>query len=374
VEPVVITIIGAGVIGLAVAARVAGKGREVYILEKNETFGLESSSRNSETIHAGIHWPEGSLMAETCVAGNAMLYELCEKHGIVCRKTGKLMVATIDEEVGRLEELLDQGRRNGVKGLELLPRKKVKELEPNVEAVAAISSPSTGTVDSHALMRYFLNGAKEKGAEIAYKSKVVGIEKLPDGYDLVIEDSTGTSSVRTGVVINCGGLHADEVAQLAGIDIDEAGYRLHYCKGEYFSVSSSKQGLVKRLIYPLPDPATGGKGIHNVFDVDGRMRLGPSAQYVDEIDYSVDESNKGVFHDSVKAFLPFIEYDDLEPEMAGIRPKLQGPGEDFRDFVISHEGDRGLPGLINLIGIESPGLTSAPAIANYVAAMVDKLL
>jgi len=368
-----ITIIGAGVIGLAVADSVAGKDREVYILEKHDNFGLESSSRNSETIHACIHWPEGSLKADFCVAGNAMLYEICEKHGIACIKTGKLLVATREQDTGKLEELLEQGKRNGVKGLEMLSRKQVRELEPNVEAVAAIFSPSTGAIDSYALMRHYLAGAREKGAEIAYKSKVVGLEKLPGGYEVTVEDSSGTSTFKTEVVINCGGLYADEIAGLAGIDIDEAGYRQHYCKGEYFSVNSSKQGLVKMLVYPLPDPATGGKGIHNGFDVDGRMRLGPSAQYVDGIDYGVDESHRELFYDSVKAFLPFIEYGDLEPEMAGIRPKLHGPGEGFRDFVISHEEDRGLPGLMNLLGIESPGLTAAPAIAKYVAGIVEKI-
>ena len=369
-----ITIIGAGVIGLAVAAEVAAKGREVYILEKNETFGQETSSRNSETIHAGIYYPKGSLKAETCVAGNALLYKLCEQHGIGYRKTGKLIVATKDEEVGKLEALLEQGIRNGVKGLIMLSRKEVRELEPNVEAVAAISSPSSGIIDSYALMRYLLNRAKEKGAEIGYRSRVVGIEGRSDGYEVTVENGSGSFPFKTEVVINCAGLYSDRIAQLAGIDIGEAGYTQFYCKGEYFSVGSSKSRLVERLIYPVPELGTGGTGIHTVMDVEGRMKLGPNARYVDEIAYKVDESQKGVFYNSVKPFLPFIEYDDLEPEMAGIRPKLQGPGEDFRDFVIRHEADKGLPGLINLLGIESPGLTSAPAIAKYVESIVKEIL
>ncbi len=359
---------------MAVAAQVAGKGREVYILEKNETFGKETSSRNSEIIHAGIYYPEGSLKAETCVAGNAQLYELCQQHGIGYRKAGKLIVATKDEEIGKLEALLERGKRNGARGLTMLSKKGVRELEPNVEAVAAIFSASSGIIDSHALMRYFLNRAKEKGAEIAYKSKVVAIERLSDGYEVTVENDSRSFPFKTEVLINCAGLHSDKIARLAGIDIDEAGYRLLYCKGEYFSVGNIKSRLIKRLIYPVPEPSTGGTGIHTVMDVEGRMRLGPNARYVDEIDYKVDESQKGSFYYSVKAFLPFIEYDDLEPEMAGIRPKLQGPGEDIRDFVIRHERDRGLPGFINLIGIESPGLTSAPAIAKYVESIVNEIL
>jgi L-2-hydroxyglutarate oxidase LhgO len=370
----VVTIIGAGVIGLAVAAQVAGKDRAVYILEQNETFGKETSSRNSEAIHAGIYYPGGSLKAETCVAGNAQLYELCQRYGIGHRKTGKLIVATEEEGVGKLETLLDQGRRNGAKGLTMLSAEEIKELEPNVEAIAAIFSPSSGIIDSHALMKYFLNRAKEKGAEIAYKSKVIGIERLSDGYEVTVENSSGPFTFKTEVLINCAGLSSDRMAQLGGIDINKAGYKLFYCKGEYFSVGNRKNRLIKRLIYPVPEPSTGGMGIHASLDLEGRMRLGPNARYVNEIDYKVDESQKGLFYRSVKAFLPFIEDDDLEPEMAGIRPKLQGPGDDFRDFVIRHEQDRGLPGFINLIGIESPGLTSAPAIAKHVEGIVNQIL
>ncbi len=369
-----ITIIGAGVIGLAVAAQVTGKSRDVYILEKNETFGQETSSRNSETIHAGIYYPEGSLKAETCVAGNALLYEICQQHGIGHRKTGKLIVATKNEEVERLEALLEQGKGNGVNDLTMLSKSKIGELEPNVEGVAAILSPSSGIIDSHALMRLFISRAKENGAEIVYKSKVVGIERLSDGYEVTVENGSRHFTFKTEVLANCAGLYSDQIAQLAGIDIDEAGYKLRYCKGEYFSVSSHKSRMVDRLIYPAPEPSSGGTGIHTVVDVEGRMRLGPNAQYVGEIDYKVDESQQGFFFDSVKQFLPFIEYDDLAPEMAGIRPKLQGPGESFRDFVIRHESDRDLPGFINLIGIESPGLTSSPAIARYVESIVKELL
>ncbi len=369
-----ITIIGAGVVGLAIAAQVASKDREVYVLEKNETFGLEISSRQSGVIHSGIYYPESSLKAKMCVAGNRTLYELCERYDIGHRRVGKLIVATSDEEAGELQTLLERGRRNGTEGLRILSKREIKELEPNIEGVAAILSPSTGIIDSHGLMKYFIAKAKDEGGQIVYQTKVVGIEKIADGYKVTIQDSTGESSFTTKILINCAGLHSDKVAGLAGIDIAKAGYKLHYCKGEYFSIKSSRSTLVKRLIYPVPPPKITGVGIHITFDLEGRMRLGPSIQYVDSIDYAVDNQHKQLFYDSVRRFLPFIEYDDLEPEMAGIRPKLQEPGGDVKDFVIRDESDKGLPRFINLIGIESPGLTASPAIANYVWGLIKRYL
>ena len=369
-----IAVIGAGVVGLAIAAQVAREHREVYVLEKNETFGQEISSRHSGVIHSGIYYPEGSLKAKMCVAGNHILYELCERYGIGHRRLGKLIVATSDEEIGELQILLERGLRNGAEGLRILSKREIKELEPNVEGVAAILSPATGVIDSHALMKYFIAKAMDGGVQIAYHTKVVGIEKVADGYKVTVEDGTGKFSFITRIVINCAGLHCDKVAELAGIEIAKAGYQLHYCKGEYFSVGSGKNTLVKRLIFPVPPPKLTGVGIHVTFDLEGRMRLGPSIHYVDSIDYAVDNQHKQFFYDSVRRFLPFIEYDDLEPEMAGIRPKLQEPGGDIKDFVIRDESDKGLPGFIDLIGIESPGLTAAPAVAEYVASLVGELL
>lgn len=369
-----ITIIGAGVVGLGIAAQVASESREVYVLEKNETFGQEISSRQSGVIHSGIYYPEGSLKAKMCVAGNHILYELCERYGIGHRRLGKLIVATSDEEAGELQVLLERGQRNGAEELRILSKREMKELEPNVEGVAAILSPSTGVIDSHGLMKYFIGQARDGGVQIAYRTKVVGIEKVADEYKVTVEDGTGRFSFTTRVLINCAGLNCDKVAELAGIDIAEAGYRLHYCKGEYFSVSRGKSKLVKRLIFPVPPPKFTGVGIHVTFDLEGRMQLGPSAHYVDSIDYAVGDQHKQLFYNSVRRFLPFIEYDDLAPEMAGIRPKLQEPGADIKDFVIRDESDKGLPGFISLIGIESPGLTASPAIAEYVGSLVGDLL
>jgi L-2-hydroxyglutarate oxidase LhgO len=369
-----VTIIGAGVVGLAIAAQVAKANRHVYVLEKNEGFGLETSSRHSGVIHAGIYYPKDSLKAKLCVAGNRKLYEICPRYDIGHKRLGKLIVASNDEESGELEALLERGRRNDVEGLKLLSRRELKALEPNVEGVAAMLSPSSGIIDSHGLMQYFIARVVEGGAQIAYRSRVVGIEKAAEGYRVTVEDSGGKSSFVTRVLINSAGLYSDEIAGLAGIDTNEAGYRLHFCKGEYFSLQSRQNTRVSKLIYPVPPSNIVGVGIHITSDLEGRVRLGPNHHYVDNLDYSVDNSHKELFYGSVKKLLPAIDYEDLEPEMSGIRPKLQEAGGEFRDFVIKDEADRGLPGLINLIGIESPGLTAAPAIAEYVAGLVANYL
>ena len=369
-----ITIIGAGVIGLAIAAQVADGSRGVYVLEKNDSFGQETSSRNSHVIHSGIFYPHWSLKAKTCVEGNASLYSLCQRQGIGCQRRGKLVVAVDNPEVEQLEALLLRGRENNVEGLRLLAQKEVAKMEPNLKAVAALLVPSAGVIDVYGLMGYFLAKARESGARVAYRSKVVGIERLGSQYQVTVEDASGRFSFATRVIVNSAGLNCDQVAALAGIDIVGAGYKIYYCKGEYFAVRGSKNKLVKRLIYPIPWRQGAGTGIHITLDLEGKMLLGPSSQYVDELDYSVNPQHKQLFYDSVVKYLPGIRLDHLEPEMAGIRPTLQAPEAGFTDFVIRDESDKGLPGLVNLIAIESPGLTSAPAIARYVASMVDQAL
>jgi L-2-hydroxyglutarate oxidase LhgO len=367
-----IAIIGAGVVGLAIAAQVANPSRVVYVLEKNEKFGLETSSRQSGVIHSGIYYPQGSLKARLCVEGIQLLYELCQNNGIGYKRLGKLILASSDEEVEQLLELRERGRRNGARDLKMLSKREMQKLEPNIKGCAALFSPWTSIIDSYSLMQYYIARAKDNDAQIAYKTKVVGIERAADGYRVTVEESGRKGfSFNTGVLINCAGLYCDKIAATAGIDIAEAGYRLHYCKGEYFSVGGGKSRMVQRLIYPVPEHKVTGVGIHVTLDLEGRMRLGPSVEYVDSIDYSVDAGHKEIFYNSAKKMLPFIDYEDLEPEMAGIRPKLQGPGEDIRDFVIRDESDKGLPGFVNLIGIESPGLTSSPAIARYVARLIE---
>ncbi len=367
-----IVIVGAGVIGLAVASQVAKERREVYVLERNETFGRETSSRNSEVIHTSIFYPKGSLNAKMCTEGNSLLYELCEKYGISYKKIGKLIVAIDDTEVGALGKLFEEGKEDGV-NLRMLSQRELNGVEPNVSGVAAIFSPSTGIIDSDGLMRYFLSKARDNGAHIAYNTEVVGIDKVSGGYEVKVKEPSGNFSFTTKVVINCAGFYSDKVASMCGIDIIKAGYKLHYCKGEYYSLSPSKGKMVNHLIYPMLRPG-GLCGIHTVVDVWGRTRLGPDFYYIDEIDYVMNSWRKQLFYESAKRLFPFIEYDDIEPESAGIMCRLYDKGEGFRQFVIRDEYDKGLPGFINLIGIESPGLTSSPAIASYVSHLVDEVL
>jgi len=364
-----VAIIGAGVVGLATACEIAQREKEVFIFEKNRTFGLETSSRNSEVIHAGIYYPENSLKAKLCVEGKSLLYELCDKHNIAYKKSGKIIVAADENEINWLKELYEQGRKNGVDDLVLLSRTEVKKLEPNIEARAGLLSPSSGIFDTHTLLKFLYSQAREKGAEFVFGTEVIGIEKEGTKYKVQIKDRDGISAFVAHVVLNCAGLNSDQIARLIGINIAKAGYKLHYCKGEYFSLDSKYRNLVSRLIYPIPEQV--GHGIHWRQALDGRVLLGPSAYYVEAIDYAVDETHKQYFYNSAKRFLPFVELEDLAPESAGIRPKLQGPGDDFRDFVIAHEEKAGFPGLINLIGIESPGLTASLAIARYVGRIMS---
>ena len=370
-------IIGAGVIGLAVAAEISAQqpGHSIIMLERNEKFGQETSSRNSEVIHAGIYYPTGSLKARLCVEGKELLYHFCEKWEVPYKRCGKLIVASTPEEEESLAGLLDQAAANGVEDLELLEPDQVKRLEPNIRANKAIFSPSTGIINSHHLMARFEKLALESGVMPAYCHLVKMVEPLPangSGYRVHFNNPDGTAdTIDCCYLINCAGLQADQIASLAGIDPAAAGYRLHYCKGEYFSLPPSKASLVSRLIYPPPIQSLTGLGIHATITLDGRLRLGPNTVYIDSEEYSIDPAHASEFYRSVKTYLPFIAEDDLEPEMAGIRPKLSGPGEPFRDFIISEETDRGLPGLINLIGIESPGLTCALSIARLVANSVN---
>lgn len=376
-EKVDIAIIGAGVIGLAVAAEISAQqpGLSIIIFERNEKFGQETSSRNSEVIHAGIYYPTGSLKARLCVEGKELLYRFCEKWDVPHKRCGKLIVANTPEEEESLAGLMEQAAANGVEDLELLEADQVKRLEPNIRATKAIFSPSTGIINSHHLMARFEKLALESGVMPAYCHLVKAVEPLPangSGYRVHFNNPDGTAdTIDCCHLINCAGLQSDQVASLAGIDPGRAGYKLHYCKGEYFSLPPSKANLVSRLVYPPPLQSLTGLGIHATITLDGRLRLGPNTVYVDREEYCVDPGHGKEFYRSAKTYLPFIAEDDLEPEMAGIRPKLSGPGEPFRDFIISEETDRGLPGLINLIGMESPGLTSALSIARMVAGLVS---
>jgi L-2-hydroxyglutarate oxidase LhgO len=375
-ERVDILIVGAGLVGLAVARELSGAGKEVVVVERNISFGQETSSRNSEVIHGGMYYPAGSLKAKLCVEGRRLIYGLCAQHSIAHRKTGKLIVATDKSEIAALEGLLRQGQVNGVEGLSFIEGIGINRLEPKVRGMAALYSRETGIIDSHRFMEYLLASAKEKGATISYGSEVTGIERDKEGYGVKVRNAGEEVELTASVVVNSAGLDSDNVAGLAGIDVFKEKYDLHYCKGQYFRVSPEKSRLISRLVYPVPKPAAGGLGIHATPDLAGSVRLGPDDSYLAgrEKDYSVDEKRKAEFCRSVSRFIPCLEEGDLTADTSGIRPKLQEEGGGFRDFVIRDEADKDLAGFINLIGIESPGLTASLAISALVKDTVGKYL
>ncbi|MGO9310914.1 MAG: NAD(P)/FAD-dependent oxidoreductase [Spirochaetia bacterium] len=364
-DKVDILIVGAGVVGLAIAERLARPGRSIVVAERNESFGRETSSRNSEVIHCGMYYPENLLKTRLCVRGNPLLYERCEKDGIPARKTGKIVVAVDDQEARVLQHLLSQGRRNGVRGLRLIYERELRELEPCVRGVLGLLSPESGIVNSHLLMTSLQQSAAARGVTFGYRCDVHRVTWTGAGFVAELTDAdTESMSLNAECVVNAAGLDADRVAQSAGIDIDAAGYRIHPAKGEYFRVSSRHRGKLARLVYPVPSPVH--LGAHAVLGLDGGLKIGPNSVSAVRGDYSVDPAHREEFLAKASRFLPFLEAGDLSPDMAGIRPKLYRLGEPLRDFVIREETSRGLPGLVNLVGMESPGLTSCLTIAEEV--------
>jgi L-2-hydroxyglutarate oxidase LhgO len=364
-----IAVIGAGVVGLAVAARLAPGHPGLLLLDRNPRHGMETSSRNSQVVHAGIYYPAGSLKARLCVEGRERLYDICRRHGIPHAKTGKLITATRPDELAALDGIEKSARGNGV-ALTRLSEAEAHALEPRVRSVGALWSPESGIVDAHGLMDHFLQKALAEGAVLQPRATVVGIDRIAGGYRIAVDGRAGAESFTTERVVNAAGLDADTVAGLAGIDLDAAGYRLHHCKGSYFSAATRCWKWVSHLVYPVP--ARESLGVHVVLDTGGRLRFGPDAEYLPDrrADYRVDPAKRGAFAEAARRLLPDVQDDDLEPDISGIRPKLQGKGEPFRDFVIAEESGRGLPGFCDLVGIESPGLTAAPAIAEYVAELM----
>jgi len=372
-EEVRITIAGAGVIGLAIAAVLSKQYSDIVVIEKNPSFGEEASSRNSEVIHAGIYYPKDSLKARLCLEGKKLLYDYCQENKIGFKKLGKLIVAVDSSQEDALQALFKHGLNNGVKDLILLSREQIKKLEPHINASLAIHSPSTGIFDTHGFMKRLALQAQSNGVDIAYNTTLEAVEKKGAGFKVSVRDAQeGWFYFFTHVFINACGLYSDRVARMAGIY--DQNYTLRYCKGNYFRVHGNKAKFLNHLIYPVPSPNSISLGIHTAVDLAGSLKLGPDAEYVDKIDYSVDESKKDFFYQKAHPFLPFIELNDLSGDMTGIRAKLQGKNEPFRDFLISSEIDKGLTGFINLIGIDSPGLTCALSIARLVKDIVKPLL
>ncbi len=360
-----VTIVGSGVVGLAIAAELSADHAPLFLLERREKYGQETSSRNSEVIHAGIYYPHNSLKARLCVEGRRLLYELCERHDIPHRRITKVITATMKEELQGLEKLYQHGIGNGVQ-LQLLGEKQVHALEPHIASVGGILSATTGIISAHGLMDYLYHAAKGNGAEIQMHCEVVGMERRTGDYRITIKEGESISSFSSERVVNAAGLESDTISRLAGIDVDAAGYGLHWAKGSYFALPSNYRNIMSRLVYPVPTSDT--LGVHALMDLGGRIKFGPDIDYLPDrqLNYTVDESKRHAFAQSVRRILPMVKDEDLTPDMSGIRPKLQTQGGEVRDFVIREESDKGLPGFINLVGIESPGLTASPAIAKYV--------
>jgi L-2-hydroxyglutarate oxidase LhgO len=364
-----VAVVGAGVVGLAVAAALAREGHPVVVLERHDGVARETTSRNSGVIHAGLYYPQGSAKARLCVEGRERLYARCRAEGIPHRAVGKLVVATTDDEVAILEALHALGTANGAPGLALLDAVALARIEPDVAARGALSSPATGIVDPLALALSFAAEAERHGAALVLRADLVGIDGGAAGYRLRVRRPDGSlETVACDAVVNAAGLAADRVAALAGLDPDAHGLRIHPCKGDYFALAPGAPLRLRRLVYPVP--AGAGLGIHVTLDLAGRLRLGPDAEYVPAPRYDVDPGKAAVFAEAARRYLPALEARWLAPDGAGVRPRLAAPGEGFRDFVVREESGAGLPRFVNLAGIESPGLTAAPALAEAVAAIL----
>lgn len=360
-----VAVVGAGVVGLAIAERFARDEPSVIVLERHPRHGQETSSRNSEVIHAGIYYPPGSWKARLCVEGNGLLYERCAERGIAHARLGKILTAVEPSELSALDDVRARAAANGVE-LTPLTADEVHALEPNVASVGGLLSPTTGIVSAHELMDDYAQCLQAHGGVLQTRCELIALERPSREWRLTVRTPDGTETFDVERVINAAGLDADRVAAMAGIDVDAAGYRLHWCRGRYFS-APGRHGLARRLVYPVPTPHT--LGVHVVLDLAGRLRFGPDMDFLPGRgqDYAVDPGLRPLFAASVRRLYPQVADEELEPDMAGIRPKLQGPGEPFRDFVIADETARDRPGLLNLVGIESPGLTAAPAIARLIA-------
>ncbi|MBS0495329.1 MAG: NAD(P)/FAD-dependent oxidoreductase [Proteobacteria bacterium] len=358
-------VVGAGVVGLAVARALALQGREVLLLEAANAIGTETSSRNSEVIHAGIYYPQGSLKARLCVLGKAMLYDYCGARGLPHSRCGKLIVATSEQQRAQLEGIRQRAAANGVHDLQWLTQGEARALEPELECVAALLSPSTGIVDSHALMLALLGDLENAGGLLALNSPLAGAQCTPDAIHLEAQDGTRISA-RT--VVNAAGLHAPDLARrFVGLDPIHVPHAA-YAKGSYFTLAG--RAPFSHLIYPVPEAA--GLGVHLTLDLGGQAKFGPDVQWVDgPDDLVVDASRARVFYAEVRKYWPGLRDGALAAGYAGIRPKIHGPQEPAADFLIQGPGQHGVSGLVNLFGIESPGLTSALAIGAHVAGMLQ---
>lgn len=365
-ESVDAVVIGAGVVGLAAARALAQAGREVVVLEKEGAIGTETSSRNSEVIHAGIYYAPGSLKAKLCVAGRRRLYPFIAERGIPHRRCGKLIVAAEPDQIAALEGLRRQALANGADDLRMLSADEAQHREPQLQCVAALESPSTGILDSHAYMLALRGDAEQSGAMFAFRSPVLGGNLSERGIELEV-GGTEPTRLRARGVVNCAGLYAQKVARAIREFPAERIPPSHYCKGNYFSLSG--RSPFSRLIYPAPESA--GLGVHLTLDLAGQARFGPDVEWLEQIDYAVDARRAEAFYEAIRRYWPGLKDDALQPAYCGIRPKLHPRGEAAKDFMIQGPAEHGVPGMVNLFGIESPGLTASLAIGDLVCDLLS---
>jgi L-2-hydroxyglutarate oxidase LhgO len=361
-----ILVIGAGVVGLATARAAALAGHEVIVAEATSGIGNGVSSRNSEVIHAGMYYPTGSLRARHCVQGRRMLYDFCASHGVPHKKCGKLIVATDEKQTAKIEGIYRQGQVNGVEGLEFLGGNAARAMEPALSCVAAMLSPETGIIDSHGFMLALQGDLEDRGGMIAFNTRIERLTATSSGWEVHFGGAEPGSLV-VDAVVNSAGLGAQDIARATD------GYpaaripRLVLAKGNYFGFNG--RPVFSHLIYPAP--VEGGLGTHVTLDMAGRMRFGPDVEWIDEESYGVDPRRAESFYASIRTYWPDLPDNSLVPDYCGIRPKLTGKGEPAADFVIDRPADHGLPRLVQLFGIESPGLTSSLSIADEVARMIE---
>ena len=353
-------IIGGGIVGLAIAHSLSKDFNNILIVDKESTFGQHISSRNSEVIHSGLYYEPGSLKAKLCFDGNHMMYDFCDSHSIPYNNCGKLIIAHYESEIIKLQKLLSYGHTNGLSNLYIITKDEIQKKEPLINCLAALSVPSSGIVDSHSVMKKLESLINARGSSIVYNMEVTDINKIDNMYRLSF--SNINYHAESKIIINAAGLWSTSISNMLGI----TDYKIHYCKGDYYSTSLFK-GKINSLIYPLP--TKNSLGIHLVLKLDGSIQFGPNAYYTNELDYTITENHKDIFLNHINQFLK-IDKNSLRPDFSGLRPKLQGPNDTSKDFIIINEYAKGYKNFINLIGIDSPGLTSCLAIGEYVRGLL----
>lgn len=365
-EKVDCVVVGAGVIGLAVARALALAGREVIVLEAHDCIGSEISSRNSEVIHAGIYYPAGSLKALFCVKGRRQLYQYCDEHNVPFKRCGKYIIATDAKQQPQLRTMMEKAHINGVNDMVFLDKTEMRRRQPNVKCVSALWSPSTGIIDSHGYMLALQADLENTGGIVVFNTTVIGGSVATGLLELAVLSGDSSFRLVANNVVNCAGLDGDKLAHaIVGINAKTLP-TYSYAKGNYFTYSGKSP--FTSLIYPIPNEY--GLGVHVTHDMAGNLRFGPDVEWIDEVSYEVDPHRSEMFYEAIRSYWPELADKSLLPAYCGIRPKINGEGLPAVDFVIQGESEHGIAGLINLFGIESPGLTSSLALADYVKKMI----